>query len=231
MSYCVDLLDTEFAAYFGCQPSDMRRVGTTITASGRWPLAVVVTTSGQIVSTDLIEREVLGEALETCPRQELLCRDTVQRLTGLLPARDAVWRIGEASVLLYCTTATFTPCDASAAASIPREDAFWRDAANGRQKTDRRHFEAAFAVFAGDTRVSTATVVDQGRASFRAIGANTKPNYRGRGYAKACVSAATRYALEHGTFPLYNTEANNAASLAVARAVGYREYIRFLVVT
>jgi len=45
------------------------------------------------------------------------------------------------------------------------------------------------------------------------------------------VSAVTAWALERGLVPLYNTQTCNPASMAIARPVGYQEYMRYLTVT
>jgi len=54
------------------------------------------------------------------------------------------------------------------------------------------------------------------------------PDHQGKGYAKACVSAVTAYAVDRDLVPLYNTQGDNVASQCVARAVGYQEYLRYV---
>ena len=118
---------------------------------------------------------------------------------------------------------------------VRTNDLFWQQAREAEQEFKERgrerKIEAAFAVYAGEVRVSTAELIDSGQDPFRAIGIGTVPQHRGRGYAKACLSAATSYALARGLVPLYNTQTCNPASMAVARAVGYQEYVRYLRVT
>lgn len=52
----------------------------------------------------------------------------------------------------------------------------------------------------------------------------TESDYRGRGYARDVVAAATRFALDHGRLPIYVHDRDNSTSAFVARAVGFQLY-------
>ena len=52
----------------------------------------------------------------------------------------------------------------------------------------------------------------------------TEPDYRGRGYGRDVVSAATAFTLEQGRQPIYIHDRDNTTSGFVARAVGYQLY-------
>jgi RimJ/RimL family protein N-acetyltransferase len=52
----------------------------------------------------------------------------------------------------------------------------------------------------------------------------TEADYRGRGYARDVVSAATRFALDQGKLAIYIHDRDNTTSAFVARAVGYQMY-------
>jgi GNAT superfamily N-acetyltransferase len=52
----------------------------------------------------------------------------------------------------------------------------------------------------------------------------TEPDYRGRGYARDVVAAATRYTLDQARLPIYIHDRDNSTSGFVARAVGYQLY-------
>jgi RimJ/RimL family protein N-acetyltransferase len=56
------------------------------------------------------------------------------------------------------------------------------------------------------------------------IAVATEPDYRGRGYARDTVSAATRHVLEAGKLPLYIYDRDNDTSAFVCRSLGYRRY-------
>jgi GNAT superfamily N-acetyltransferase len=52
----------------------------------------------------------------------------------------------------------------------------------------------------------------------------TEADYRGRGFARDVVSAATRHALDQGKLAIYIHDRDNTTSAFVARAVGYQLY-------
>jgi GNAT superfamily N-acetyltransferase len=56
------------------------------------------------------------------------------------------------------------------------------------------------------------------------IAVATEPDYRGRGYARDTVSAATRFALEQRRVAIYIHDRDNTSSAFVARALGYQMY-------
>lgn len=60
----------------------------------------------------------------------------------------------------------------------------------------------------------------------------TKPEYRGRGYAKIATSAITRDAIIAGTIPLLHVNENNTPAIKLYKKLGYkiirkRPWIRF----
>jgi RimJ/RimL family protein N-acetyltransferase len=52
----------------------------------------------------------------------------------------------------------------------------------------------------------------------------TEASYRGRGYAKDVVSAATQHIIDSGRLALYVHDRTNHASARVCRSLGYMEY-------
>jgi RimJ/RimL family protein N-acetyltransferase len=56
------------------------------------------------------------------------------------------------------------------------------------------------------------------------IAVATEADYRGRGFARDVVSAATRFTLERGRLPIYIHDRENSPSAFVARALGYQIY-------
>jgi GNAT superfamily N-acetyltransferase len=229
------MLDEEYAGYFGCRPDDLRAHGITALSGGRNPLTVAVTAGGGIVSSALLDQPKLTAAVDGCSGSDLLDQVHLGRLIDLLPERAKPWSVGEQNVLSYCIRETFRPYARAPAEPVRPGDAFWQEVREAERefvaegKTWR--VQAAFAVYVKATRASTAKLIDQGRDPFCAVGVDTAPDCRGRGYAKACVSGVTAWALERELVPLYNTQTINTASVAVARAVGYTEYIRYLIVS
>lgn len=56
------------------------------------------------------------------------------------------------------------------------------------------------------------------------IAVATEADYRGRGYARDVVSAASCFALEQGRLPTYIHDRDNGTSAFVARAAGFQLY-------
>ena len=56
------------------------------------------------------------------------------------------------------------------------------------------------------------------------IAVATEPDYRGRGFARDVVSAASRRAFDAGRLPIYIHDRDNSTSAFVARAVGFQLY-------
>lgn len=63
------------------------------------------------------------------------------------------------------------------------------------------------------------------------IGVETATAYRGRGYAKAAVSALVWHYTERGGEAKYSCNPENVASMATARSVGFAPYARSLVLS
>jgi RimJ/RimL family protein N-acetyltransferase len=56
------------------------------------------------------------------------------------------------------------------------------------------------------------------------IAVATEADYRGRGYARDVVAAATRFSFDQGRVPIYVHDRDNGTSAFVARAVGFQLY-------
>lgn len=52
----------------------------------------------------------------------------------------------------------------------------------------------------------------------------TRPEYRGRGYAKSTVSVALKYCFDHGRVAGWGCDRENTASLRTALSVGFKHY-------
>ena len=79
-----------------------------------------------------------------------------------------------------------------------------------------------FVGCSGAQRVSIAVIRwDEGATAHIAI-AGTKEPFRGRGYGRAVVSAATEHILKQGRVPVYGTIRSNIAALRMIRPLGYR---------
>ena len=217
-SRIIELLDSEFAAVFKWPLEGMSRERIAVAGGASHPLAFGVTCSRGFVVSRAIPEGDLRAAVVGCRAQELLSPPIKQRLLALLAPRVPTYDVSE-NVLFYCAGSTFAPCEQPQAEAVPPDDALFLE------WDLPSRLEAAFGVSVEGTRVSEARLIDQGRRPFLAIGVHTRRGRHGMGFAKACVSAATAYALARGQVPLYNAQTDNGASVAVARAIGYREYL------
>lgn len=89
--------------------------------------------------------------------------------------------------------------------------------------------QMVFGVYLGDMLVG-AGMGEPRAATLLYIGIITHPDYRGRGYGRAIVSAITAHGLELGLVPWYQTLAANIPSVAIARALGFSQYAETLAV-
>lgn len=81
-----------------------------------------------------------------------------------------------------------------------------------------------------DDHVVAAAWYRQAWGEAATIGVVTHPAYRGHGYGRAVVSAATAQGLEAGFIVLYQTLLANAPSVALATGLGYQPYATHLAV-
>jgi predicted GNAT family acetyltransferase len=56
------------------------------------------------------------------------------------------------------------------------------------------------------------------------IGVITHPAHRGKGYAKAVVTASMTHAIEKGLFPMWRTLEANETAVKLAGAIGFQKY-------
>ena len=217
-SRIIELLDAEFAAVFKWPLEEMGRERVVVAGGASHALAVGVTCSRGFVVSKAIPEDELRSAVTGCRAQDLLSPPVKQRLLALLASWLPDCGVSE-DVLFYGEASTFVPCEQRQAEAVPPGDPIFLE------WDLPSRLEAAFGVWTNGVRVSEARLIDQGKGLFRAIVVHTRAEHQGMGFAKACVSAATAYALARGCVPLYNAQADNGASVAVARAIGYREYL------
>jgi len=87
-------------------------------------------------------------------------------------------------------------------------------------------------VFGGvaDGRLVAAGTLTAWRGRFWHVGIVTHPSYRRRGYGRAVASAMTRYGLDRGWLLHYQTLQANAASVTIARSLGYQQHAQTLAI-
>jgi GNAT superfamily N-acetyltransferase len=143
------------------------------------------------------------------------------------PAFRRLWRAVQRSLphaftlagdLRAVDTATFVPSPtAHRAEHIPEEDTA---ALHLRTRFDG----AIFGVRGPHGRLVSWAALKLKADALWEIAVATEADYRGRGFARDVVSAATQYALEQGRLALYIHDRDNTTSAFVARALGYQMY-------
>lgn len=86
-----------------------------------------------------------------------------------------------------------------------------------------------FGAFEGDALVAVASYEAWGDR-IRSVGFITHPSRRRRGYGLAVARAATAHGIAAGDVMLWQTLESNAASIAVARRLGYQPYARTIAI-
>ena len=93
---------------------------------------------------------------------------------------------------------------------------------------DNSPIEHVFAIRAGSDIIARATNTPQLEVDghrFHAVGVGTHPDHQGKGLGTAVVSALVEHVIAEGGIALWNCDATNAASLALARSVGFVEHL------
>ncbi len=89
------------------------------------------------------------------------------------------------------------------------------------EKIVRRDHSPRFEIRDGESVIAAAGV-NWCSPYFAEVGVCTEEGYRGRGLAKAVISACTSELLKEGIKPLYIVAESNVASIRVCEALGYR---------
>jgi GNAT superfamily N-acetyltransferase len=221
-------VDAFWAGYFGCAPEDLHGSKTLVVPhaalQGYDGVLVFRHGSACIVSVPEtvppVEREKLGAATpERAFDPEFLAKAFV------------VWkdRISPPAWVGVCERAEFKPASTTARLLTARDSDAIQRLAEGcgelawkasKLVLDR---EPNFGVFVGNDIVAASGYLNMGGV-LAYIGVVTHPQQRGKGHAKAVVSATMNYAFEKGLVPMWRTPASHEAAIAVARSLGFSPY-------
>jgi len=228
----VERILTAWASLFGCAPAELRSAGTVVVpnrafrAYGHGFLLAYRQCSLIAVPDDLVP--AFQRASAGLPGEAIL---SVDFLLGVLGGRLDGW-YGPAGVSCL-DEGDFRPHDTRGARFLDPADAdAYRDlrqAIEADEWTEAGQPELAQApligCFAGRRLASIATWQPWGE-ELADVDVATHPADRGKGYAKAVVSALSRLGLERGLLMQYRVREGNLASAAVGRALGYRALAR-----
>lgn len=194
----------------------------------RWPLIAMKVDNGCVIP---IEHRMINnaeEAFQDLSVEEVFTDKGIKRihkLIGISPDRVAHW------LHLYCDKDNFKPYRKHRARRLTESD---------REICERWTSEypraigpysyqyanpVPYGIIVDGELVSVSLVLRYDLLLWE-IGVETRPDSRGRGYAKSVVSLATEEVLAAGKIAWYYLDVNptNIASLKVAKALGYIEY-------
>jgi GNAT superfamily N-acetyltransferase len=221
----VERLDRYQAWELDCDPSLLRQPGVHLLSSERrrqagWggytvPVLALSTAGGGVVSCrpDLVG-PIREQLLRTAPDQPL-GETEFERLRSVT-RRVVAYAYSLSGYALYCDAGSFRPSGTLAERLLPGD---------GRGADLRRRFDGEIFIVSGarDEIASWAAIKLKSQDVWE-IAVVTEARYRGRGYAKDVVSAATRHILDMGRLALYVHDRNNHPSASVCRSLGYLEY-------
>jgi RimJ/RimL family protein N-acetyltransferase len=226
-STAVRALDTYAETVLSCPPAVARRGGVHVVADARrglpaWhgytlPIVGLSFAPGAVIAC----RPDLAEQLQA----ELGSDSHLQYLDG--PAFRRVWRaVQRCSPHAFTLAGDFRAADAatfSPSSSMQRAEHIADDDAAALHL--RTRFDGAlFGVRGPHGRLVSWAALKVKSDRIWEIAVATEADYRGRGFARDVVSAATKFTLDQGRVPIYIHDRDNSTSAYVARAVGFQLY-------
>jgi GNAT superfamily N-acetyltransferase len=223
----VSVLDRYAEAVLACPPKLARRGGVHLLSESRrglpaWhgftmPVVGLSFSSGAVIACrpDLVERL----------RAELGSDVHLRHLDG--PAFRRLWRaIHRSTPGAFTLAGDFRAADAEtfvAPHTLDRAEHIPEDDPAGLHL--RTRFDGPiFAIRGPHRRLISWAALKLKSTSVWELAVATEPDYRGKGYARDTVAAATRYTLDQGRVPIYIHDRDNSTSAFVARAIGYELY-------
>jgi GNAT superfamily N-acetyltransferase len=221
----VERIDRFHARELDCEVELLRQAGVHLLPSERrarpgWggytvPIFAMSTPVGGIVSfrPDL-QQPIVAElgGLDAGRPLEAGAFDRLRRIVR----RGVPYAYSLSGFVLYADRESFRPFG-SQAELLPRDDHRGLDL--------RRRFDGeVFVVKGARGEIASWAALKLKSDDVWEMAVVTEPAYRGRGYAKQVVSAATAYTLDQGRLALYVHDRTNRHSARVCRSLGYVEY-------
>lgn len=216
-------IDAYWAAFLGCGVNALRRCGDTLVYQPSSPGVFCLTAEeGRVFS--------LRPGGDHRPLQGRITHHAIAQALAPLGTPCEVFGPGD---ILYCSPETFRPAPMLDSRLLNEVDSAdldqfaatvgWKHDTTGRPNS----WHDAFGICRDGKLVSVATIVVWGGV-IGAIKVATLPRYRGHGFARAVVSAATAYLFEHTALvPQYDFASDNARSREVGFSLGFVPYGQF----
>jgi GNAT superfamily N-acetyltransferase len=227
------IADEWWAQDFGCGPHELRPERARVQAhtarlSGSPGVWMLVAGGAPVISMPLDVFQILGE--RAAAWTAALISDEaglLQELSGLSPGR--VGKVIGPAPISYGSAQSLDLRDAARAVVVPSEAGSVAElkAACGEEWSDGGSEPAGQPLFgcideAG--RLAALASYQLWAPTIAHLYVITHPSRRGRGLARAAVARAAQHALASGLLPQYRTLRANAASIAVAKRLGFTEY-------
>jgi GNAT superfamily N-acetyltransferase len=229
-------VDAYWAENLGCAPEDLHRPGVTLLGNGgglatyqgayllRWEETCVVTVPVSLLP--LVEGAVRGQTPDEIFDRTFLTTMFGSRLDRIIgPAFQGC-----------ADTSDFHAVDVRGTRPLAAEDdealerlAMACDRDEWVHSGIERALAPIFGCYTGDELAAAGMLLPWGLRQCN-VGIITHPSFRGQGYGRAVVSAVTAYMLAEGYVAQYQTLLDNTSSVAIARALGYRQYATTLAV-
>jgi GNAT superfamily N-acetyltransferase len=233
----IEDLDTFWAAFLGCETSHLYGVQVAAVPQrieGGDPgvfvfqraIGVVVAVVGDEPAA-LYSRVVA--AVDPAPAHRLLTREFWAEAFA-----DRVAAVSGPDWVLVADKTDFTPVSAHRARPLaPAERGEYSDFLDRLPGGDRKAcgldpYQDNVQVMRLDDGIVSAAAFDGWAGRIAQLSAVTRPGRRGRGHAKAVLSAAGRDALLNGMALEMRVEEGNLPGVATARALGFAQYARVL---
>lgn len=222
-------IDAFWAAYFGITPEDLnggRTLAVSHAALQQYDGALAFKhRRSLIVSVPETTPEIEREKLRKATPGEGFDRAFLSRtfVVGSDKVTGPAW-VGIAD------KQDFTPADTQGARLLEQgDDALIRGLAEGCGEATWKQSKLAldrkpnFGLVVDGKLVAASGYIVMGDL-LAYIGVVTHPQRRGKGYAKAVVSASMAYAFENGLTAMWRTLSENTAAVTLAQSVGFRPY-------
>lgn len=228
-------LHRHFAEQLGCRPEDLACGNRQVVSSEHrddgsapgpaTPLWALRRENGWVISVTPDAYPPAHSLLQALPSNQDPLSETARHRLHETVGQVSPVSFSYAGLQLYTDRALFTPFSAHPARCLTPDDLHLLQSSHHPMAREVERLRAGdlFAVLeAGEVR--SFAYLRRLSDEVWEIVVETAAPYRGRGYGKSVVSAATEAVLQRGHIPVYSCDEFNVASRRLAESLGYRTY-------
>ncbi len=222
-------IDAHWCMQLGCDEAALRTPGTTVVPHaapmrGRRGAYAIRQGDAAVVSVPAALVAEVKRDLAGLPAREAVSLNALSHVFG-----DAVDRFVGPAWIGYVDADSFRPADADGARPLRDDES--DDVVRLCEASDETEWEHSgidprrrpiFALHRGP-EIAAATSWEPLSNGLLHVGVITHPAHRRRGYGRAVASAITAHGLQQGGVMQWQTLVENTPSLAIGRALGYRQ--------